>query len=300
LALESAINQTVKCDIIVVDNCSSHNYFKEVCEDKGISYYRNDTNIGLYPNYNKCYSLAKTEFVKILDDDDLLSPNYIETFLKALKQYPDIDVFYTNYLLLSSRGTSNHTHNLPFGYMERSNEIIESGAKQNLGFPYMTAAIKKSIAQLDLDKNICVGGYDWVWVYSQAEKLIFFGELEKLYHYRMHGNKSSRGKDWSANLLTYSYVFETIISKRLFDSSLKKKVSKNIFWDLVNVKAHGKSEVLTEIMNSDNRFGIYLKNKLKDDKILRLIFSLPRLIVCLVYSVKGVLRKVTHVSLKLI
>jgi len=290
-ALESALNQTVHCKIIVVDNNSSHNYFEMVCKDKEITYYRNEMNIGLYPNYNKCYFLAGTEYVKILDDDDILLPTYVESFINALRQHPEIDVFYTDYLVMSGKGTSNHNCKIPFGYMVNSNKIIDYGAKYNLGFPYLTATIRKSIAHLDLDKSVCIGGYDWVWVYSNADKLTFFGEPEKLYHYRMHGNKCSRGKAWIANLLTHSYVFETIIINRISDTRLKKKVSGNIFWNLICVKTEGTKKEIFELMDSDNRFGNYLKVKLDEEKKFKIIFSLPKSVVNLACLIRRVFKK---------
>ncbi|GEM_PF-2870021 len=290
-ALESALNQTVRCEVIVVDNCSSHDYFKNICKEKGITYYRNDTNIGLFPNQNRCYELAETEYVKVLDDDDILLPTYVESFLNVVHKHPDIDVYYTDYYVLSKRGASNNSYTFPFGYMKNGDEIIEFGAKYNLGFPYMTAAVRKSIAILDLDKGMCIGGYDWVWVYSNFNKLTFYGNSEKLHHYRMHRTKTSRGKDWSVNLLTYSYIFEIIILRSLIDSELKKKVQRNIFWDLVNVKAHGNKKILKEIMNSDNRFGKYLKTKLENEKKIRIIFLLPKSIVNLLYFLRSSVKK---------
>ena len=280
-ALESALNQTVKCQIIVVDNCSSHDFFKTVSEEKGVAYYRNETNIGLFPNINRCYELADTEYVKILDDDDLLLPTYVVSFLKAHNLHPEIDVFYSDYKILSSEGETTHEEIFPYGYMENGIKIIDYGIKYRLGFPYMTATVKKRKAQLDLDSNLCVGGYDWVWVYSKAEQLSFFGDSQKLHKYRMHGKKASRGKDWSANLLTYSYIYEKIIAAKTSNPTLIKKVSDTAFRELIYLKSYGQLKNLKLIMNDDNRFGNYLKVKLNNSLTLRIIFILPQKLVWL-------------------
>lgn len=296
-ALESALNQTMQCKIIVVDNHSSHDYFEKACKEKKVTYYRNEKNLGLFPNYNMCYYLADTEYVKILDDDDLLLPTYVESFLNAVRQHPDIDVFYTDYSIISSKGLSNHGYTIPYGYMDKGNKILENGAKYNLGFPYLTATIRKSIAHLDLDKNECLGGYDWIWIYSNADKLTFFGESEKLHHYRMHDNKASRGKAWIVNLLTHSYIFETIILNKISDTRLKRKISRNIFWNLINMKTQGNKKELINLMNSDNRFGNYLKVKLNDEKKIKLIFSLPKNVVTLAYLSKRIVCKIYSLAI---
>jgi glycosyltransferase involved in cell wall biosynthesis len=275
-ALESALNQTVKCKIIVVDNCSSHNYFEKICQEKGVTYYKNEKNIGLFPNINRCYELADTEYVKILDDDDLLLPTYVESFLKAHKLHPDIDVYYTNYLLLSAKGEKPNKEILPFGYLPNGEKVLEYGILHRLGFPYMTAAIKKSKAKLDLDHKICMGGYDWVWVYSKSTRLSFFGDSQRLHKYRYHENKASRGKGWSANLLTYSYIYELVIPKIITDNKLVKLAKKTAFEELMSLKSYGNTSELKLIMQGDNRFGNYLKEKLNESLKLRIIFFLPK------------------------
>ncbi len=279
-ALESAINQTVKCEIIVVDNCSSHDYFQKVCEEKSITYFRNETNIGLFPNQNRCYSLATTEYVKILDDDDILSPIYIESFLKAKQLHPEIDVFFSNYVSLTSKGDLSHRSTLPFGYMERGFKIIEYGIKYRLGFPYMTSTIKRTKAKLDLDVSECFGGYDWEWVYSNADHLSFYGDPGKLHKYRIHDKKASP-KYRHYNLLTVPYIYDTVFPEKLSDTKLIKKISKKAFWELVQLKSYINKKGLVKIINSENRYGKYLKVKLEEDFFLKTIFILPRKLVLL-------------------
>ena len=292
-ALESALNQTVHCSVIVVDNCSSHDYFEMICKEKKVTYYRNEKNLGLYPNYNMCYSLANTEYVKILDDDDLLLPNYVESFLNALKKHPDIDVFYTDYYLLESGFKLPHNEILPFGYIEKGYEIIEYGIKYRLAFPYMTSAIKKEKAILDLDINDCIGGYDYVWVYSKADQLTFYGDSQKLHHYRMHKDKTSHiNIEWSANTLTAPYIYDTILQSKISEPKLKKKISMNIFWGMVLLKSEGQKSELKKIINSENRFGKYFIIKLRDSILLRILFIMPKGVVFPIYKV---LRKIGNI-----
>jgi len=80
-ALSSSINQTVKCKIIVIDNASSHNYFKDYITKLGnpdIKYYRNNENIGMVGNWNRCIQLCESSYISILHDDDVLHPQFIE------------------------------------------------------------------------------------------------------------------------------------------------------------------------------------------------------------------------------
>jgi glycosyltransferase involved in cell wall biosynthesis len=285
-SLESALNQSIKCKVIVIDNCSTHDYFEKLCKKKGATYYRNDTNIGLYPNLNRCYELAESEYVKVLDDDDVLSVHYVESFLKALSQYPEIDVYFTDYLLLTSNGEAQHKEHLPFGYIKNGKEIIEYGIKYRLAFPYMTSAIRRRKAYLDIDIEDCVGGYDYVWVYTKANHLTFYGNPEKLHFYRIHDGKASHmDKDWVANVLTSPYIYETILRLKIEDKKLKKMIDRNIFWRFILLKSFGKKTEILNLKNSKNRFGKYLNKKNRNNFFLKILLHLPQKGVRVFYKI---------------
>jgi len=90
-ALNSALTQTTKCPVYIVDNASSHNKFQEIIEKKHdfmITYIRNEKNVGMVGNWNRCIEVCQTEYLSILHDDDVLHSNYIENCLDILKKYP--------------------------------------------------------------------------------------------------------------------------------------------------------------------------------------------------------------------
>lgn len=283
-ALESALNQTVKCKIIVSDNCSSHNYFKQTCSEKGISYFRNETNIGLFANFNKCIEHSKTEYVLILGDDDILSPNYVETFLDALLKYPNLDIFFTNFFLnnLTTKKLYPHGHTLPFGYMQNGFKIIDYGIKYKLGFPLISSAIKKSkFTQFYTDFH---GSNDWLWVYSNADKLAFYGDPRELYKYGIHDSQDSM-KNRSNCILSFSYIYDEVLKNKASNKKDEKQARKNTFWALFMVKALGDTKTIKEWIIGDTLYGNYLKKKLNTDIFIKTIFVLPKGLVYFVYRV---------------
>lgn len=282
-ALESALNQTIKCKVIVIDNCSSHNYFEKVCKEKNVQYYRNETNIGMIANFAKGYELSETKYTMNLQDDDQLSPYYVEAFLYALKMYPDIDVFFTDFVILTTQGEKYHKHTLPFGYMKNGTKIIEYGIKYKLGFPYMASVINKTKAYRYADVKNCIGSYDWEWIYSVAHKLSFYGEKRKLYKYRVHNNQ-----DTKVNMLIYRlslpYVYDVILKGNVSDLKLKKKATRNAFWELVQLKSFARSKELKVLLSEKNKYNKYFKMKLRSSICLRAIFLMPQWFVHLIYK----------------
>ncbi len=98
--LISVDKQTVKpYEVIVADNCPGDDTESVAKSFPGVIYYRNERNLGLAGNSNRCIQLAKGEFVTILHSDDLISPYWHEYWLSVLSRYKanqDIAVFFSS------------------------------------------------------------------------------------------------------------------------------------------------------------------------------------------------------------
>ena len=280
-ALNSAINQTVTCKIIVVDNCSSHNYFEEICTQKGIQYYRNEKNIGMAANFSRCIKLAKTEYVMNLQDDDIISPIYVESFVRAKKQHPDIDIYFSDFVRNAAGLKLPHSHILPWGYMNNGDKVIEYAIKYKLGFPFMSSCIKRELNTDFYTKFI--GSYDWLWIYSNADKFTFFGDSKKLYEFRDH-----ELQDTTKNALKYSftipYLYDKVLKEKTSDIKLKKKASAHAFWGLVYFKSIANNIVINEFINNDTIYSKYLIDKRNKNRLIKTIYILPRSVVNILYK----------------
>jgi glycosyltransferase involved in cell wall biosynthesis len=86
--LTAIVNQTYdNLDILVVDNQSADDTAARLAgwasRDPRIRVVTNDRNIGLVPNRNRCIELARGEWIKFMDVDDVLAPTAIERLLAA-------------------------------------------------------------------------------------------------------------------------------------------------------------------------------------------------------------------------
>jgi glycosyltransferase involved in cell wall biosynthesis len=86
--LDSVLNQTYKdIEILVVDDGSTDATFeileRYAASDERIRLVRNENNLGLVGNWNRCIELAKGEWIKFVFQDDWIEPECLEAMLDA-------------------------------------------------------------------------------------------------------------------------------------------------------------------------------------------------------------------------
>lgn len=288
-ALESALNQTVRCKIIVVDNCSSHDFFEKTCEKYEIEYYRNQKNIGMFPNWNRCFALCDTEFVMLLGDDDILYKNYVASFIKAQEKYDDIDIFFCDFEILDNKTKQihNHKHILPFGYMSNGEKIIEYGIKHRLGFPIITSAIKR--VKFNGFYEDFHASNDWVWLYENINRLVVYGDFQKLLIYRSHANNDSKNLNTRINThISIWFLYKDILYnylKKKNDKTLHHILRDNIKHTMFYVMSHIKKEYFNKIIELNNRYSYFLKNEYNSKLYLKIWIAFPLFLRIFCYKI---------------
>jgi glycosyltransferase involved in cell wall biosynthesis len=80
-------------ELLIVDNDAQADdaFFAELQRRAGpvpLRYFRNEENVGMFGNWNRCIALCRTDWMTILNDDDLLLPDYVEE-MTQLRQRVD-------------------------------------------------------------------------------------------------------------------------------------------------------------------------------------------------------------------
>ncbi|HYG98972.1 MAG TPA: glycosyltransferase family 2 protein [Terriglobales bacterium] len=97
--LDSFLSQTF-CDfeILISDNASTDQTEEigreYVAKDPRVQYYRNEKNVGLGPNHNRIFGLARGDYFKWSPADDLYAPTYLERCVQVLDSDPSIVIAY--------------------------------------------------------------------------------------------------------------------------------------------------------------------------------------------------------------
>ena len=104
-AIRSALSQITDApyEIVIVDNEQNAMVSSKVDEllrglhSPKIRLFRNNQNLGMFGNWNRCLELSQGKWVSILNDDDLLAPNFINTVLDLIHRYPDAKLIQTGF-----------------------------------------------------------------------------------------------------------------------------------------------------------------------------------------------------------
>jgi hypothetical protein len=145
-AIESILNQTFGdfCYIIVLDDPDNKkliNIIEEYAErDKRIEFYINDENLGCPYSKNRGVKLSNTEYIAIMDADDISRPNRLEIQLNKLeKENLDIVAGYVRVINNSGEPLYN-MDNLPL-----THDMIVKKMKVNNCMPHPTWLVKKKV-----------------------------------------------------------------------------------------------------------------------------------------------------------
>lgn len=91
-AVESALAQTVtELEVLVVDNCSTDGTWEalQTVVDPRVRLVRNERNVGLFGNFNRCIELAGGTYLRFLCSDDALAPNCLSEEIAAMEARPE-------------------------------------------------------------------------------------------------------------------------------------------------------------------------------------------------------------------
>jgi len=96
-AIESALAQTLPCEVVVADDCSSDGTEAYLCGliadqkakgDSRLVYHRNPANMGHAGTINAGVQVASGDWIKPVDDDDYLALDCIEKITRAINLRP--------------------------------------------------------------------------------------------------------------------------------------------------------------------------------------------------------------------
>lgn len=273
--LQSALNQNTKInyEILVLDDDPNGEWEEELLDlsrhsqkNVEVTLLRNTENLGVYGNWNKCIELCQTEFITILNDDDLILPDYIKDIRGFFDSY-DLIAVDADYIGSSDRVLNRFlslVREYWRGLVQLRNHIFP---RTNVvpylflkGHPYVASlgvAFRKELAISigKFDNSLYPSSdYDFFFRYSQKGKCMKL--RKKLAVYRWEDNISMRIETLKGWIEMDSRIRTNFIESYL--SGISRLAAKAINMLQLNIKAFS-----CERVNSQ----FYAKEVLKQNRI---------------------------------
>lgn len=104
-SLESLLRQSYKNIEIIISDNGSEDRSGEICQeyakhDKRITYFRNNTNIGLTRNFVKAFNHCTADYFMFAADHDIYHPDFISTLMKELNSDQSVVLAYPRTILI--------------------------------------------------------------------------------------------------------------------------------------------------------------------------------------------------------
>lgn len=233
-SLRSALAQSSPCPVLVVDNGSSHTKFEAEAMKYGsrVRYIRQPKNLGMFANWNMCRAEAKTEFLMILGDDDLIHPEFSVNFHRALGREPSLDIYLSDFYYLYEDTGSIQPGDFPmpsgsfYGV-----DVLAFTAKNGLGLPTISTAMRISTTT-PYYSNLTASN-DWLALYQNLDTLNVFCDSARLIAYRKHALSDSV-KNRARNALGHAAIYHIIANKLAFNSRTEALLAKRYAYDLIS------------------------------------------------------------------
>ena len=138
-SLDSALSQDCPdFRVTVLDNASTDDTETVVKSfaDSRITYVKHEANIGLFRNFNRAIEINTSPCLLILQDDDVIHPEFIRKSLEALERYPQAGFSFTDSSLIDESGNvvgaQGQTENFPVGLISGTDYLRRIVAGENL------------------------------------------------------------------------------------------------------------------------------------------------------------------------
>lgn len=258
-AIDSALSQTYKeeFEIVVIDNDyevdeNTDKLMKQYCgQYKNLYYYRNNRNIGMYGNWNRCIELCRTQWYCMLHDDDMLKPQYLENIVNFIHTQPDASIISVYRENLDERENEVNGESEKYGKLGKNlitSAILEKLIKMRKGRP-IKIGIRECLdyfmplmlcAAVNRNDAYEAGGYDEQ--YFPISDLFFVLKMAEhykvnlvpvpLWYYRYSQNESMKKETLRGCLWLTKNLFETagVKDKRMSERKAKIKAAKAVLY----------------------------------------------------------------------
>jgi glycosyltransferase domain-containing protein len=255
LSLKSALEQDFfSFNVIVVDsnsNDGTREYLSSIKNDN-FYYQTYDDNKGLFGNVNRALQHAKSEYISLFHDDDLMMPDFLKSHYDVFQDNPDVVMSHCAVVEINSAGDI---------IRERQKSILNGVVDKDVFLENLLKVPEKVsiVAPTVVFKKEVIDAGEFF-----DDRMIFWADLEYWIRLSKYGN--------------VSYVNKVLMKYRIHDESGSTTVLKGSFMDRLRDRLLLESDVKKDLVYRD-------RNNFKNRRLLNSLIG-SRLVIDLFYEKK--------------
>jgi len=165
-------------------------------------------NIGIPRNRNEALKIVKGNYVGILDGDDLFEPNKLEKQFEKLKENPDANAVYGNFLIFNEQSNSSK---LKWKQRRAEGDVLSTVAKIQTGI-LRTLIVKYDLVRTAGFMDCRLPIYDGLWLIIQLAAMCQFTYIDEvLVRKRDHEASVSKGIDKSGQYSDLALIYKMLM-----------------------------------------------------------------------------------------
>jgi glycosyltransferase involved in cell wall biosynthesis len=215
--IECVLAQTYKdYDLIIVDDGSTDNtdeiVKKYLISDPSLRFFKNEKNLGLTKNWNRCIELTQGPAILLLLSDDLIDENYLELVNKKMEENTEIGIVASSCRYINIKGEIiSEGRTFESQHFKAGDEAVMAFLKN--GFPHVSSIVVKKECYEKL------GNFDErIWHGPDVE---MDARIASQYDYYFFGEPHTSFRRHGSNMVTLEYLRKDFLEIDI----LKKKLA---------------------------------------------------------------------------
>jgi glycosyltransferase involved in cell wall biosynthesis len=207
-------------ELIIVDDCSERSLDEIISQfrDSRIKLIRNELNLGLPANWNRCIELACGELVTIFHQDDLMLAGNLALKVAMLNRHPSVGLVYSDMMRIDESGKSIGGHYLPQpseDFVAPGVELFRMTAETGNPIACPTVMVRaesfRRVGKFDAALPLTTDHHMWMRI-ALAYDIAYVAR--SLVAYRVHDTQESHrflgtGRDYQEVLKSFDKLFST-------------------------------------------------------------------------------------------
>jgi len=210
--LDSLLSQTYRDFVLLISDNASTDSTEEICQryvkaNSRVRYHRNETNIGLYGNFNLLLRMVRTRYVKLASADDYWAPTMLGDAVETMENDPSLVLCYPKAVLVDQDDREIRRYENPLQLMDNDPVVRFKSVLTEIGLVNQLMGVIRIDAVRSAFPLMSQPGADRVFV----AELSLYGKIMEIPEYQYFRRFHEKSSSWDRS--SEAHQVETVLGQ---------------------------------------------------------------------------------------